>query len=245
MLGNRIFQKRMIFIVLVLFVFSICLAPMAFGQDEAPKVKKTQSLWDIIKAGGAIGFVIILLSFVGFALVIEHFLTIKRDALVPPDLLAHIEQLFDDEEYEEVMALCEAQPTFLTNVIAATLPRIGTSFDYLIQSIGDAVADESMKLFQKIGYIQLISSLAPMLGLLGTVTGMIAAFQVIASSEGSPSPSELADSIGMALVTTAEGLVVAIPLTAFYFFFRNKIVRISSEVQAISEELMDRFRDLG
>lgn len=244
---NSKFQKRFICFLVFALILSFCFTPVIYGQDggdDAPKVKKTQSLWDIIKSGGSIGFFIILLSIIGMALTIEHFLTIRRDQMVPPDLLTHIEALFEDEEYEQVMDLCEAQPNFLTNVVAAALPRIGSSFDQIESAIADGADNESMKLFQKIGYIQLLSSLGPMLGLLGTVTGMIGAFQKIATSEGSPSPAELADNIGMALVTTAEGLVVAIPLTAAFFFFRNRIIRISTEVVAICEELMDRFRGM-
>ena len=162
--------------------------------------------------------------------------------MVPPELAAHIADLFEEQDFEEVMHLCEAQPTFLTNVVAAVVPHLDSSYEHILQTISDAVADESMKLFQKIGWIQLISTIAPMLGLLGTVTGMIGAFQVIATSEGSPSPAELAGSIGMALVTTAEGLIVAIPLIAFYFYFRNKVLQISSEVESFcQEELLVRL----
>ena len=81
-----------------------------------------------------------------------------------------------------------------------------------------------------------------MMGLLGTVYGMILAFQTIASARGAPEPAELANGISLALVTTFEGLLVAIPATAFYFFFRNKVVALGLQVTGIIEDLFDRFR---
>lgn len=241
---SEILQKIALFLLIVL-VISFVFAPLVHAEEGGKKAKKQQSLWDVIKAGGSIGFFIIGLSMVGVALVIEHFLTIRKDQLVPPDVYDAVIGHFDDEEYEEAMELCAQNPNFFTKTLHAGLNLIGrSSFDQVEAAIAEAADTESLKLHQKIGYISLIANLAPMLGLLGTVTGMIAAFQVIANSEGSPSPSELADSIGMALVTTAEGLIVAIPLTAAFFFFRNRIIRITTEVVEECNELVDRFRDM-
>ena len=241
-LRSRQFQQLFV-VFLILALFMVWCTPLLFGQDEGGG-KKGQTLWDVIKSGGFIGFFIIFLSIVGFGWTIMCFLWLRRDNMVPPHLVDQIDQLLEEEEYEEVMAICENSDSFFTNVMAATLPRLGGgSFDQVLQTIADAAEDEATKWFQWIGVIQLISTIAPMLGLLGTVTGMIGAFQVIATSEGSPSPAELADSIGMALVTTAEGLFVAIPLIIVYFFLRNKLVLIVSETISICEELLSRFRE--
>lgn len=102
--------------------------------------------------------------------------------------------------------------------------------------------EESVKLFQKIGYLSLIAATAPMMGLLGTVTGMFVTFGDIAAAGGSVSPAQLAGGIKLALTTTIFGLIVAIPVGAFFFMFRNRVVRTTIEVNAIAEDLFERFR---
>jgi biopolymer transport protein ExbB len=101
--------------------------------------------------------------------------------------------------------------------------------------------EEAVKLHQKIGWLSVIANVAPMMGLLGTVSGMVQAFRVIATSKN-PDPSELASGISMALLTTLFGLIVAIPTTAAFAYLRNNLVRSVIEVGAIVEDLFERFR---
>jgi biopolymer transport protein ExbB len=93
-----------------------------------------------------------------------------------------------------------------------------------------------------VGYLSLIAAVSPMLGLFGTVQGMIITFNVIANSEVQPKPAQLAGGISTALVTTFEGLVVAIPMTALYAVFRNRVVNVIMEIGGITEELTSRFK---
>ena len=239
-------MKRFVSIVAVLAIVAflhIACMQIAFAQEEGPVEPPKTSMLQMIKYGGPIGYFIIVMNIVGIGLVIEHFITIRRDALVPPDLLAHIERLFEEEEYEEVMTLCETQPCFFTNVLAAGLPKIGTGYGNIEKAMAEVGEMEATKLQQKISYINLIANIAPLCGLLGTVSGMVSAFNTIANSPTSPEPKELADGIQQALVTTVLGLVVCIPLTIFYFFFRNRVARVIMEIGAITEELMEKFRD--
>ena len=108
-----------------------------------------------------------------------------------------------------------------------------------IEEMGD---EESIRLNQRIGWLSLISNVAPMMGLLGTVSGMVTAFNTIASSGGQASPAELANGISQALLTTMFGLIVAIPVTAAFAFLRNRMVKTIIETGAIIEDLFERFR---
>jgi len=128
------------------------------------------------------------------------------------------------------------------NVVAAGLGRLGHSFDTIQISVREMEDEESVKLFQKVGYLSLIAATAPMMGLLGTVTGMFVTFGDIADAGGSVSPAQLAGGIKLALVTTIFGLIVAIPVGAFFFMFRNRVLRTTIEVNAIAEDLFERFR---
>ena len=103
--------------------------------------------------------------------------------------------------------------------------------------------EESVKLHQKIGWLPLIANIAPMMGLLGTVSGMVTAFNEIASSGGQASPADLAKGISEALLTTLFGLLVAIPVSATFAFLRNRMVKTIIELGAIVEDLFERFRE--
>jgi biopolymer transport protein ExbB len=111
-----------------------------------------------------------------------------------------------------------------------------------MQEVGE---DEAMKLEQRLSYIALIGTVSPMVGLLGTVDGMVAAFQVIARSSTQPKPSDLAQGISMALITTLVGLWLAIPAIAIFGIFRNRLSRLVLEVGIHSERLMSRFQNVG
>jgi len=109
-------------------------------------------------------------------------------------------------------------------------------------AMADVTEEEAIKLQQKISYLSLVGNISPMLGLFGTVTGMIQAFQTIARVGAAVTPADLANGISIALVTTFQGLLVAIPCTVAFFIFRNKVVRVVLELNAIADEFVERFR---
>ncbi len=111
-----------------------------------------------------------------------------------------------------------------------------------MQEVGD---EESMRLEHLLSYLALIGTISPMFGLLGTVDGMVQAFDVIAQSTVSPKPSELAQGIATALVTTLVGLWLAIPSIAAFNILRNRVSRLVLEVGTVSEGLMRRFQNVG
>ena len=211
---------------------------------QAPPVEEPEPSWfdSYVAAGGWSGWIIVFLSFVGLALMIEHAVNIKRDKIVPPQLIDEIEGMFENEEYQEALELCESEPNYLTNMLAAALPKINQGFDTMKAAMTDVAEEEAIKLSQKISYLSLVGNIAPMLGLFGTVVGMIAAFHTIARIGAAVTPADLAEGIAVALVTTFQGLVVAIPCTAAFFIFRNKVVRVVLEINAIGAEFVERFR---
>jgi biopolymer transport protein ExbB len=195
-----------------------------------------------IQAAGTIGYLIIAMSMVAGALIIEHFTSIKRDKLAPPETIDEIEELLAEGNYQEALDLCEAEPCFFTNVAASGIRKIGHPFEALEKSVEEMEDEESVKLQQKIGWLSLIAGIGPMMGLFGTVTGMVGAFATISEASGGVEPSEFAGDISMALMTTVLGLTVAIPTTGFYAFFKNKVTLTSLEIGAIIEEMFERFR---
>jgi biopolymer transport protein ExbB len=218
-------------------------AKAAMAQGADPIEEDTSiNISNILKWGGWCGWVIILHSVASVALIIEHFMNIKREKLVPPQLVDEIEALFEEEEYQEALELCESNPNFLTNVLAAGLPKLNAGFDTMKQVMSEQVTVEATKLHTKISYLSLIGNMAPMWGLFGTVQGMIFAFASIVELGPNVTPKHLAFGVQQALITTLEGLLVAMPAMMFYFYFRNRVVRIINELSAIGDDLVERFR---
>ena len=167
---------------------------------------------------------------------------LKRDKLAPPELIDEIEVLFNDEKFQEAMDLCEEEETYFTRVCGAGIAKIGQPFEVIEKSIEEMGDEESIKLHQQIGWLSLIANVAPMMGLLGTVMGMVTAFNEIAASQGQANPADLASGISQALLTTMLGLIVAIPVTAAFAFLRNRLIKTIIETGAIVEDLFERFR---
>lgn len=233
--------KRFAFALMGVIVGWVLLAPITMAQEAAP-TEGSISLYLVIQGGGVIGWLIILCSVVMLALAIEAFVNVTPQKLMPPELVTELETLFEDQEYQEAMELCESEQTFLTNVVGAALPKISLGYEAMAKAVSDVADEESVKLHQKVSYLSLLGNISPMLGLFGTVLGMIAAFQVIANAAGPPEPKALAGQIQVALITTFLGLLVAIPAMCFFFFFRNRVVRITLEVTGIADELIEKFR---
>jgi len=211
-------------------------------EDRVIPPEAVISVGNILKWGGWPGWIIILHSIAALALIIEHFVNVKQDKVVPPEIVDEIEALFEEEEYQEALELCEAQPNFLTNILAAGLPKLNAGFETMKQIMGEAAAVEATKLHQKISYLALIGNLAPMWGLFGTVYGMIGAFSEIVILGPRVTPKDLAQGVQAALITTLEGLLVAIPCMLFYFYFRNRVVRMINDLTGVADELVERFR---
>ena len=203
---------------------------------------ETTSVKDVFTKSGIVGIVIILLSVVALAVIIENIVSLKRDKLAPPELIDEIQALFDEEQFQEAMELCENEQNFFTRVCGAGIAKIGHPFEAMEKAMEEMGDEESVKLHQKIGWLPVIANTAPMLGLLGTVSGMVASFNVIASSGGQANPADLAGGISQALLTTMLGLIVAIPVTAVFAFLRNRLITTVIETGAIFEDLFERFR---
>lgn len=195
----------------------------------------------MIRASGFFGFILLLLSFLMVALIMANVLSIRRDNLMPPDLIGAFEEKINSKDYQGAYELAKSDDSFVARVLAAGLSKLNQGYAEAVEGMQEVGEDENMAMEHKLSYLALIGAIAPMIGLMGTVYGMILSFQTIANSATSPKPSELADGISTALFTTLEGLTVAIPAMIFYSLLRNRVARFSLEVGMISESLMNRF----
>lgn len=212
--------------------------------EEGAAANKNFLTW-MIEASGAFGLLILLLSFIMVALVMMNILQVRRDNFVPQAFIESFEQRLNAKDYQGAYETARADESLVARVLAAGLSKLNQGYDKAVEGMEEVGDDENMALEHRLSYLALISAVAPMLGLMGTVSGMIASFREIATSPTTPKPSELADGISTALFTTLEGLTVAIPAMVFYAILRNRIARFILEVGMVSEGLMGRFAQAG
>jgi biopolymer transport protein ExbB len=185
-------------------------------------------------------FIILILA--GFTLMIYNGIAIRKKAFVKDDVVQPIMQELQNLNVEGAMALCEQYKLPVTSVLKGGLARIQDD-ELDIESIEKGLEETSglelAKPFTWINLLNTVGSIAPMVGLLGTVTGMIGAFQVLQSSGmGGESSQKMAGNIGSALWTTAAGLVVAIPTLISYFIYKTKFGTIVAEVNRVAGEMV-------
>ena len=199
------------------------------------------TLRQLLRAGGTIGLVILGLSMAMVALIVEHLLTIRRKSLMPEGLADSVSAMVSTGRFAEADRLCRERPSFLGAVLAEGLAEAPLGYAAVEKSMEDASAEQAARLFRKIEYLSVIGTIAPMLGLLGTVWGMIVAFQEFATKLNPP-VSELAPGIYQALVTTLMGLGVAVPALSAFAIFRNRIDELVAEASLRAEHAWAGFK---
>lgn len=243
-LRSRGWLSLAVIVVVFLFYTDTGWAGSTLDGPISTEAPNQITLWNTIAAGGIIGLLIIFVSLAAVALIVENFITIRRDRIVPANFIEEIQGHIQDKQYGQAQETCRRDGSFLAQVIGAGLGQIDAMFGFFdMQNTMQEVSERELsKLYRKLEYLSFIASTSPMLGLLGTVTGMISAFNEIARTEGSARPSQLAGGISEALVTTCLGLVVAIPVLFFIAFFRRRIDGYVAESEVVVEKLMGHFR---
>lgn len=214
--------------------------PEGEAEDTAATGKQMTWLENIWNAG-VIGFIIIALSFVMVAMILNGFTTVRRAKLLPQEFLDDFEAKLKNRQYPEAYQAARSNESFVARVLAAGMSKLSAGQDKAMSAMEDVGAEENMRLEHGLSYLAMVATVAPMLGLLGTVAGMISSFNVIASKATTPKASELAGGISMALMTTLMGLVVAIPAIAFYGMLRNRAARLVVEVGMVCEDILGRL----
>lgn len=203
------------------------------------------ALLKFIVGGGVIGYVIIALSVAAVALVVIHAAMIRRSSLLPPESIRAVKQMIASRQIEAAAAYC-ADPindSFFCRVLGPGLVRYLRSpfgaFE-MKDALREAGEEQVARLYRSTDGLATIGTIAPLLGLLGTVQGMIGAFDTVATSAVGDSDyyARLASNISIALITTFQGLVVAIPAVAVYSWLRNRIDAYAAEAGQVMDEMV-------
>jgi biopolymer transport protein ExbB len=237
--------------------------PLASGQDApgmaldpeaaaAAAEEAQQEAMSFIRIVAGSGFMGIFLwtllgacSVAGFALIVDSFITIQQKKIVPDKLVASVREAMEQGDVVSAMQRCEESPGPLSNILSAGFSNVQEGFEAIQEAVGIAADLESEKLLQRVTYLNVVANLAPMLGLLGTVQGMIFAFATLGTqSAGAAQQSMLAINIAQALYTTAGGLLAAVPALAFFYFFRNRATKITLGMEALTLDLIKVLRNV-
>lgn len=217
------------------------------AQDATVETEETaeepaggeKSLIDMFNAGGWAMYPLGLLSIGGFGLIVYNFMAVKPGPILRTDVAIEIDDALQSVDIDKAKQLCEENSAPMTNIIGAGLVRVNTKdFDpeQVKEAVEEASAEELAGPYILINYLSVVGSLSPMVGLLGTVSGMVKAFNVI-EAEGAGSAQALAGNISEALITTATGMIIGIPAMFFFFFFKNRYGKITSRVGRIVGDL--------
>jgi biopolymer transport protein ExbB len=185
----------------------------------------------------------VALSFTLVAVLVMILITVRREVLIPTELVQGFEQHLDAKQFQEAYDLARNDGSFLGHVLSAGLSKVSSGYSEALEAMQEVGEDENMRLEHRLSYLALIATISPMIGLLGTVDGMIDSFKVIANTNsGAPDPQDLAVGVSTALFTTLVGLYLAIPALAAYNLLRNRLTRHVLELGIVSEGLMSRFQ---
>ena len=223
---------------------SLVLALSAPLTASAAGTETQKSLLDLYREGGPVMHLIALCSMATMALCAYCALMFRKERLMPANLIAHLNSLIAQRELPSAYQFCQANPGPLTRALSSALTKANYERDmYNKSAMENAVADdcfrEETKMMVVVNYLNTFAVLAPMIGLLGTVAGMITSFSALTA--GKAEASDLAKGIGEALIATGGGLLLAIPAMFMYFLFRGMVTSNMADVHKALSHMLDLF----
>jgi biopolymer transport protein ExbB len=215
----------------------LLVASALMGQtiETTQAVQKADSLFALLFKGGIVMIPLALCSVMAVTISLERFISLGRRSIIPAGLDDELDKIFSDRgnsKMSKARSLCEEHPSPLADIYTTAIDHWEHEANDVDKVMGDVASLFMRKMRRTIRPLRLIGSVSPLLGLLGTVVGMIRAFQTVALSSQSINKAELlADGIYQAMVTTATGLCIAIPTLIVFFYFSNRIDKIGEELE--------------
>jgi len=217
----------------------LAVASPAFSQEQPAR---STDLWQIVQSGGPVMYPLGAVSILGLMLILAYLMTMHRGSVVSNRYMQAADALIRKGDYLGLLAVSNRHNEAIASVMERALNFLTKNPTASMAEVREIAQAEGIRLAslwnQRISYLADIGSIAPMLGLLGTVLGMITSFTVVANDVVSSRPMLLAGGVAEALITTAAGLLIGIPLMASYAFFRGRVQAMISELEAASTVLL-------
>ena len=182
-------------------------------------------------------YIIGLLSILGMTLIIQGFIVNRHSVLMPDLTTEQIREMINQKRFKELLEFTRDEPSFISKVLHPALNR-APAFNAMKEAMETAIGEQTAEKFRSIEYLNIIGNLGPLLGLLGTVMGMIYAFSAMNKAGGEANPAQLADGISKALCHTFLGLALAVPCLASFGILRTMVDRLTVRGALLAEELL-------
>ena len=233
--------------LLLILCLLVCFLLQVSAQEADVEVaelvpERTVSLLDYYQDGGWMMHVLLLCSVGTIAVAVYCFTQVNTKKMAPVALAENMTKYMEKRDVTHAYELCQSNPSSYSEVLSSALLKVNFDRDRankesMMEAAGEALDQEETRYMLWVNYLNVFATLAPMIGLLGTVVGMIESFQQL--EQANSEPSQLAGGIRKAMVTTAGGLLVGIPSMFFYFFFRDRLTAIISSIQKQTSFLTD------
>lgn len=195
--------------------------------------------YDLIAQGGILMWPIMICSIIGLAIAIERFIALRRASIDTREFMDTMRQVLLHNRTQEAIDICDETDAPVARIMKAGILKQNRGKEEVREAIEDAGHLEVPRLDRHLSYLATCANIAPLLGLLGTVSGMIKAFAQIQNKRGQVNPADLAEGISNALLTTAAGLAVAIPMLVIYNYFVTRVDNMVVEMEISSSELLE------
>jgi len=221
--------------IAAVLLLAVTLTGVARAEEEGGKPKKTAL--ELFETTGWVGWLMLGVSIAGTTLALQYMVSITREKLAPTELAEELEALMAEGNYDEAVELCEADGGYLATIVGDGLRLRHAGYEHMIGALEQAAAEEAFKVNARISTLSLLGNVAPLLGLLGTVTGMISSFQVIETLKA-PTPGDLAKGVYESLVNTTMGLFIAIVFLTLFFFYKNKVTKLTLSINLQAVDML-------
>jgi biopolymer transport protein ExbB len=231
---------RFVLLAGLALVAVVAFPDLALAQEE-PVKKKNIIVHMVESAGWVFGPLLLAVSVCLVALVVLLFLDLRMSAAIPPGFVDEFTDTVNKRKFKEAFDLARNDASFLGRVLTAGMGRLQYGIEDAREAAMNTLEAIKSDKEQKNNYTAVIASLGPMLGLVGTVYGMIESFMVLGASTSTPNAASLAEGISHALVITLFGIGVSVPAIFFNAFFRNRITRVTMDVGHIADDLLTQM----
>ncbi|MBN1482376.1 MotA/TolQ/ExbB proton channel family protein [candidate division KSB1 bacterium] len=237
--------KMHVLAILLGLGFIVCLFTISYGQTQTARPENEaeiivpSSMWDKIKSTGLTGFVLILVSITGLSYALERLFNLRQDKIAPNGLLESSQELWKNRQFEQLVNEPGSHNSTFGRIIRTLVKNRHCSAADLSMMAGDISSRELKIQMQRAYPLAVVATISPLLGLMGTVIGMISAFDAVAHANTMGDPSIMAESISYALVTTAMGLIIAVPALVLYHFFRIRTHSFALLLEERVNQLID------
>ncbi len=229
--------RKNVFFRSFLAVLSLSLvSTVVFAAPPGPAPEKAATLWELIVSGGVCMIFLGLLSLAAVALVIHHFRVVVPAKLTPPDFIENLLFLLEKKEHEKAVSICRTQENMISAIALKGLQKMSKGKSVIEEAVQYEGRARLEQLWQNLTYLGDIAVIAPLLGLLGTILGIIEAFGYFKAS--SIAPGVLTGGLAKAMVNTVFGLIIAVPSLCFYAYFRGRLSHITTNAERAASEIV-------